>query len=877
MALLTRTILTFLSVIALSCTSMAHASEAFWQDKQDSYNKCIANKIKTGDEISLNIREILTDCVQPESAPDLFVEAVSMMFPETSSRILLPNDEKSDPSVVSFIFRNALYKTSGWIQNETGFSPLDVYADPKNMFYDDTVISKYHNNGSSGLAAFGISIETGLMSIMRFLGYIAALLCLLIFIRRIAIAAYDGLGAKEIMVTSIKESPPIAIALYLTAPPIHGGMPVVGEALVAFLLFGALMSNVFSVYMAEVLFLFYGNGVVTVTANNMNLDVRNDIHYRFEEYVERTSDNIVAMNIIASNYLTKEIGENKSSNSLFRESLKEHPFPSECILRPYWEMKLFSDPRCVDLKSYANDKLSYDQLTWNRLHTEPASSMLGVYSKYKAEQLDSRQLYSETNTKTILNMAYERAKSKMAALCSSNPKLGSLSAYKGEWICNDFDYQKGAFKEGKYLAPDYFAYLSNMSGTYTAEQSQLASNQYYNSNINNQALEQITKDVTQTARIKAEWVIEDLQNNVDVKMFTVRGIITSLWNSISISNIVTKIAIKLQAEYYTHHENYFDYMQKLSPQIKADPRDWAIDEEFKDENNLSKTFGQFSNFKPNANNKSEAKWGSFNPDTIFKVLTGMSPIGCRTNAHMCADFTTNPISSVGAKVNIMITVGLTSTVLAHFIGDLFPSFSWGSGLFTFLAAITSTGAAALIAFTILPFFTYFFYASLKVLIRAIVYCIAAPIVLIQFILRKTNDEQYDENNIIIPKDILGMGVRLIVDFMAVSIALIGGLIMVYVNISILSFMLSYLSSAINIDDSISLLNLKSIMSYTVVLFLSLLAYVYAIYKAATLQPYIQEKVSEFAYTGFNLSTDKDNEAEVILGVLLPAFGVLQRR
>ncbi|HGF5190422.1 TPA: hypothetical protein ACF35N_004494 [Vibrio parahaemolyticus] len=860
-------------VLSLTPTiTNASSDSGFWADKQQKYNTCVSSAINDNqDTLSVSVNELITRCAEPESGADLAVESISLIAPETTTRLIYPDDKK-ERSLASFIFSNVIGHSSRMIYSEWGIDPFAVYTSG-NRLSSDLALKQYDSsNRVKSLSAYSITIEEGLSFVVTKLCQFVAALYLLILLRRFFVSLLDSGSAKDVLKTTLKESIPALLCLYLIIPHQSSLLPPVGELLIAAYLAGALVASASMQLLAQVLVGIYSPKLFMSTSDVSDY-AKTTFSDEYTKFIDEASSRIVYLDSLFSNYMTTKHGSYKGA--VWGNSLDDKAI-SKCVLKPrsYWHMNYALDSDCKIFATAIGDAASDNPKVY--VSTASASDKIDRYMQIKSllSRDSDSQIYNRQFVEKLMDEVYAVADKKKGALCSVIPKLGAVSAHKGEYFCWKFDNQRGQFTDIP-LAPDFYSHLNDMSTPWGQEQAQSAADTFKNARSDSHERELLSKRIIDVAKLKRSDLIEVLQS-VDVSALTLRSALSSIWNGIYVSSSISKGIIDLEEQSISTYAKFFNSVLDVIPEVKyasiEELRENADDVKYKDSNELIKYYFWLSS-------KAETEETSLvlgSLSYITKAIVGISPEQCVKGEKGCIDNNAHPSTQISLAISrglsLFLGLHLVSTAIGFFVDD--------NSLLQTLEAIANASLVVvllLIAFGVMPFFLYYLYAMLKAFVRLIVYLIAAPVVIFQWFFKKNFDVDFDDSNIFYPRELSGMMLRLFAEQIAINLSMILCMTLITFNISILAVMSSVAIKAIigASPDSI-LWSAKVIITLSMSVLVLISSYLYAAYQTAKLQPYIYDKLTDFIYTGFRLNTDKDDEAEVILGIFTPIFGIIRR-
>ncbi|CAH7375262.1 membrane hypothetical protein [Vibrio chagasii] len=883
-----------LFLVGILCySSEVEANTQYWKAKQETFDACLDNLFNDdnqdeSDYVSIDQEDILTACLVIEPAPDLFIESIVMLLPKTSTSLINPIENDDANSIVSGLFRGLILSINNKIGDfpsltfgrggEERVTPLDPYINPSNIFHTETGMYKYKQN-VLGIGAWGIKLEDGLTWFLRTIGMLGITIFSVIYLRRLMIMGFDGSGGKEILITSIKELPPLMVSIALIAPPESGGLPLIGYVLVGSVITAALIASGVTVLITPAIYVSFGSGDINLTTLSPFEEQQDIVTSDFENSIDSMSTNIVLSDILAAHFLRdNKVNLKEGSEDILAAAKKGRPVG--CFNQPRWHLKVFTDPECLGFKNYVSEILTQDDINTSRVIRQSEVNGYLASAHEKSGNDLGGALYNEITANAYIDKAYKAALDKRESICQSTPSLANSRMYSREWFCTSYNHVTGEYS-GSPINSSYYEELSSKGSKNSLESNMELTSKYHNASKANIDDVFLIGKLLSSGDINITEVKNKLKKNIDVTEFISRGIFNNIWNAISLGNSISLALGELSMNQFASHSNYLIDISNLVPVTKVDINELADTDLYSsfytEHQQLIDEFMDFEN-ELDFEDKREDLDG-MNLDWLLGKLLNITPSQCTSNSNMCVDFTNNPISSLGSKVNIMLGLSFVITVGVTIIEEIYMSkIHLAEFLFSALKSISNLllfVSLNFVAFTMLPFLTYFLYASLKIFVRFIVYVLASPIVIISFIVKKNTDKEFDDNSIFIPKEILGMSLRLAVDFFAISITMILGMMFVYINISVFTLIVSYLMIGMGSDDSVLSVGFIEYLIKMVIMFVLITAgYIYSIYKAATLQPYIHDKLTEFAYTGFRLNTDKDNEAEMIIGILEPVVGII---
>lgn len=773
--------------------------------------RCIADL--TGTPESFKTKAI-ADCYPREVGADLWVESLSMIFPDAIHGILRPDEAKA--SAAHAIFYSYYRKLLDIISNMFGEDPYDAYFNKKhtNPWYNETAIAKYANG--ENLGKVGTLHTSEMITLITKIIYYSAIILLIIAIfKRPLLMFISPKKASKIAEKSLLDCIPLVIAVMLLAKSSASSLSIIYEIIIAFSLAGNYITSAITMKAAP-LFATMNSEISVDTPKQIFTKGVNKgaINSELQATIEDLSNKIIWIDLAVDEALTSDTAGEIVSNAEFESSFIHNKqldvdglrkIEPDCVYgQPNFHFNISANPKCRAFTKVLNTSgTSYGRLGF---HTgEKMSQNYGVdtFAQREAAYLnDKNRDFTRALSHEIIDAAYAKAEAKKDLICSSAKSLGSKKSYMRSWFCLKYDHNSGYWLDERH-GEDYRLKMlfGNDAEKTQADLTLERYKQQYIATVSN-------VDTITNAAIKyytsggGLTPASHLASHIDDTKIVHRGFAISIIPYIKLASKMKQIEAGYERLTMQNVTTLINRVGGLVPQIDIEvfkeghkendligTGNYQLDNVFeKIQDNAQAQLATRSSATPDDTNNDLwffEKWlQSFSNSTngLYKVLFGADMLACANDYAACDDQTDSPFARIEflsqSLIAMATTVKVASMLAEHtglkpYLGNLTKIKNKAAfGMFLI-------GVIGLIACTFKYIYSILF-LLLAAAMRIIVYGVIAPWTLLKFLSLHAKDDQPDANGALVSDDAFRMLMRVGLDPVFIMVSIIISLIFAYI-------------------------------------------------------------------------------------------------
>ncbi len=416
-------------------------------------------------------------CLVIQAETDVFVESLSLLFPEVTTSILAEGSGGAG-GFIGAILRPTVKGLSEQASNLLLASGVEVDSTLYDVYFGEPELYSpayldFSNGGMSPVYYF----EQGLKVFLTIAGYIVSVLILGSFLLKILKLGLVVDGDKLLLRNLIRQIPLIVIVV-LCVLPLEDGLPVFSIFIVGSFLLGAFMASVMSSVLASYFSLYLMDGIDTSTVDLIDRAerlTRDMLYVSADEGASELSRNIFNLDYRFMSKAQAVVSGSPSRSELVSEI--ENIDLEKCF-QGKWH--LFTNYQgCERMKDYVGDVYEASGSRMYRIleniHNGGSSAPLNqtefiealsdklVSSWYEREQEGA---LSNENVRTnlslyvreVIGLSYKKFAARKELFCSQTSQIKTYSLYEDYLNCSKLNTDTGEF-DGMYASELSQAYL----------------------------------------------------------------------------------------------------------------------------------------------------------------------------------------------------------------------------------------------------------------------------------------------------------------------------------------------------------------------------------------------------------------------------------
>ncbi|WP_210499000.1 hypothetical protein [Vibrio crassostreae] len=812
-------------------------------------------------------------CFEVEARSNIFIEAVSMLFPVTTTEILYGQIDKEnggnakDPdtflSLLTEKISESLDEVSTKIVEIDGVAvlstPISAYYEDRERF--DTRPSKVFKDPTQ--QSYMHVFEQAVSQLFNIIGLFVMSVLSGSFIFRSVKIAFSTKEAGQVFRNMTLQTP-LYLILASTLVSWDGGMPLLGQTFIAAYIIGSFLSSsvlmVFAPQLAEIL---SDDTVYRPESLGSLPSFQEKVNATVESLTDDLSKNIVLMDLKIMSDIGGEVNRvtDASFRSYFTED-KEHYIDSRCIDGEYWHFGVPFNPSCIGIKGRLNSTtavvedefIGAGQLMLSRHLAKKFESELGlVVSVPEVSEL----------MKKIQRETYRKVKIRKELVCSNSEYIQSKSQYKDQWFCLDFDYETGRFKDGKYLAESVLD--SNIFGSSQKSfAKKLAAHQDSLGVTDTIDTREIASDIIAMLEKSSDY---GFQETFKVRLHT-DSVLNSFYSAINGVSRAQNMSNLMKTFSQDTTEDMFSHITRAAPFVEinseglaeADADRWYCFFELCD--NVNSGFEKSNRQVDHALDKSPSGMA----ETVYRSISSkINDVRTSLDYEQNLFSNTKQLTSAGITFGTAAIVGmeiyeslkrdrlkktqpwLSEEEVAMRVNHAIPNIFTKAVRFIWMLSV------ATFAFGLVSFSISFIMITLLCLLRLVQHTLFAALRVLSFLWDK-DDSQVDESNVLIPETIKEALQRVLVEPLAVTCAFAIGVI-----VSLVAYKMARMMAIEVLDFAQKGNELLVIIYFVIELLIGIAISVVSLMVGSEFVTYTHEKLVEFLDDGISLKDEASKE------------------
>lgn len=827
-------------------------------------------------------------CYEMEAHSNIFIEAVSLLFPVTTAELLYGKidmenggNAKDPDTFLSLLVARMSNGLDSVSRTLVQADSVNVLSTPISVYYED---KELYNTRPSRIFKEPMQqahihvFEQAVSALFNLVGVFVMTILSGSFLVRVVKVAYATKEAGQI-VRNMTLQTPLFMILASSLVAWDGGMPLLAQAFVAMYIIGSFISSsvliVFAPQLSEIL---SDDTVYRPESLHSLPSFQEQVNVSVESLTDDLSKNITLMDLKIMSDIGTELSH--PSDASFRDYFTEdeaHYIDARCIAGEFWHFRVPFDPSCAGIKERLNSgtavvKNEFIGSNPLMLHRHLAQVFQDDL-KLAVNTPQVQELMSDIQRET-----YRKVKIRKELICANSEYVRSKSRYQQHWFCLDFDYERGVFNDGQYLAESVLS--SNIVGS--SEKSFAKRLAEHQDSLGVTDLIDTTEIASKIIAILELSTEHSFQETFKVMLHTdsVLNVFYSAVKGVSraqeMSNVMGSYSRSVTADMFSH-------ITRATPQVsvngdglaEADGDRWYCFFDFCD--GVDEGFETSNVQTDHALDKSPRGLGNRAYKMVSaEIIEVRRSLDYEQNLFSNTQKFTKTGMALGTTA--IVGFGLYESLYGHALKSRQPWLDDRERAAKVDAAIPNIFVSffrflwmlsvAAFAFGLISFSISFIMITLICLLRLVQHTLFAALRVLSFVWDK-DDSQVDESNVLLPETIKEALQRVLVEPLAVTCAFAIGVI-----VSLVAYKLARAMASEALNFALQGNEMLVIVYFVLELIVGIVISVVSLMIGAEFITYTHEKLVEFLDDGVSL---KDEASKELTGGVKTAISGLFRR